>query len=282
MNPSQLRDTLSRHGLHLSRDLGQNFLVDDELARRLAQLAGVQPTETVVEIGTGLGTLTRALAERAQRVVTIEVDAGLVRALKADDLLPANTELVHGDAMKLDLPALVADSAVPVRVVANLPYSAASPLLLRLLDLRHQLEGWSVMLQRELARRLIAQVGSRDYGSLSVLHQLTVDVFNAMELSPRCFFPAPKVHSSFLCVTPRADAEITQEELAGFERVARAAFNQRRKTLVNSLLGSGGATRLDRADLETVLRELGVEPRARAESLAPELLLALYRSLDSR
>jgi 16S rRNA (adenine1518-N6/adenine1519-N6)-dimethyltransferase len=149
---------LARHRLLARRDLGQNFLVDDAMATRLVELAGVGPGETVIEIGAGLGTLTQALAARAARVVAIEVDAGLVRALRAERLLPDNVELLHADALSVDLAALAGG---PARVIGNLPYSVASPLLRRLLDLRGNLLDWSVMLQREVAAR-VGGGGTRD------------------------------------------------------------------------------------------------------------------------
>ena len=229
------REILSRRGLHLRRELGQNFLTDDKLADRLAGLAGVEPGDLVIEVGTGLGVLTRALARRARRVVSIEIDSGLVEALREEDLLPGNVELVHGDALRLDLGAWLEDAPSSARVVANLPYSAATPLLRRMLDLRDRLADWSVMLQREVARRIVAPTGSRDYGSLAVLHHLTVDAQVQMELSPGNFFPAPEVSSSFLRVWPRHEPLLEPGELAWVERVVRAAFGQRRKTLVNCL-----------------------------------------------
>jgi 16S rRNA (adenine1518-N6/adenine1519-N6)-dimethyltransferase len=282
MSLAGIRASLAEHGLHLSRDLGQNFLVDDELANRLALLAGVGEADCVIEIGTGLGGLTRALAARARRVVSLEVDSGLVRALRSDGALPGNVELLHADALKIDLSALVREersAGSPVHLVANLPYSAASPLLRKLLDLRGELAGWAVMVQREMARRLVAAPGSKDYSSLTVIHRLTVDLHNAMDLSPRCFFPVPKVYSSFLRVVPRSHCELEQDELAPVERVVRAAFAQRRKTLVNSILGAGLSPAPSRQELEAALSQLDIDPRARAESLTPESLLELARAL---
>ena len=162
MGLQTIRDTLQRNGLRLSRDLGQNFLVEDAMAERLALLSGTQPGDGVIEVGTGLGVLTRALASRARRVVTIEIDSGLVGTLAGEGLLPDNVELVHANALEVDLAGLANDlvgreGVRKVRVVANLPYSAASPLLRKLLDLKGVLADWSVMLQKELAERLVAE-----------------------------------------------------------------------------------------------------------------------------
>lgn len=285
MSVARVRDVLERHGLALSRDRGQNFLVDESLAARLARLSGASAGDAVIEVGTGLGILTRALAQTGARVVTIEIDAGVVRALRAEALLPGSVRLVHADALDLDWDALVdeasasatAPASTPgrgaVRVVANLPYSAATPLLRRWLDLRHRLADWSVMVQREMAARLTAATGEPDYGSLAVLHHLCVRMRRETDVHPRAFYPAPRVHSTFLRVTPMGDDGLRPGELARVERVVRAGFGTRRKTLANALrtagLGQGAAEALSRA---------GLDPRARAETVPPEGWLALARA----
>lgn len=278
MNPASVRGLLLRHGLLARRDLGQNFLADEALARRLVTLAEVGPADTVFEVGTGLGILTRALAAAARRVVTFEVDAGIVRALRAERLLPESVELHHADALRAGLAERIRAAPPPVRVVANLPYSIASPFLRLLLGVRCELEGWSVMVQREVAERLLAGPGSPDYGSLAVLHRLTVEAKRVRDLPPGCFFPAPKVVSSFLRVRPRADAPLRAGELESVERVSRAAFSHRRKTLVNALR-QGLDPEPSPERLRSALREIGVDPRARAEELDAEVFLRLARAL---
>ena len=275
-----LRAMLERRGLRLSRERGQNFLTDARLAGQLATLAGVEEGDHVIEVGTGLGVLTRALCDRAERVVTVEIDSWLVKALHEENLLAPNAELLHADALLLDWPALIADLGSPVRVVANLPYSAATPLLRILLGLRDSLEDWSVMVQREVAQRCVARCGQDDYGSFAALHALTVDAQVQQELGPGSFFPSPKVHSSFLRVWPRHTPLLRPGELDWVERVIRTAFSKRRKTILNTLRGGGFVAREDRELLEDTLRGVGIEPSARAESLEPERLLALARALE--
>jgi 16S rRNA (adenine1518-N6/adenine1519-N6)-dimethyltransferase len=270
-----VRDFLARHHLLARRDLGQNFLVDESLAERLVALSGVEPGDAVVEIGTGLGVLTRALARRATRVATIEVDAGIVRALRAEGSLPANVELLHADALQVDLAGLAAELAPRVRLVANLPYAISGPLLRRLLDLRTHLLDWSVMVQREVAARLLARPGTRAYGSLSVLHGLTVVVHRELELPPGCFQPVPRVRSTFLRIEPLDAPLVGEGELREVEGVVRAAFATRRKTLANSLRGSGFAA----AAVQAALLRVGLDPRARAETVPPERFAALARAL---
>ena len=280
---ANIRDFLERHGLRALRQLGQNYLVDASIALRLVDLAGVEPGDSVIEIGTGLGKLTEALASRAGHVVSIEVDAGLVRALSSPGALPDNVELLHANALKVDLREIVERAGsrgpAPVRVVANLPYSITGPLLRRLLDLRDVVANWSVMLQREVADRLCAEVGTKAYGSLSVLHRASVRCSRVLDLKPGCFHPVPKVQSSFVRITPLPaplvpadDAEV----LASLETVVRAAFATRRKTLVNALRGGLGTPA---RDLEAALASLALDPRIRAEAVTPEQFIGLAHAL---
>jgi 16S rRNA (adenine1518-N6/adenine1519-N6)-dimethyltransferase len=242
----------------------------------------VEAGDWVIEIGTGLGSLTLPLAARAERVLSFEIDAGIVRALREDSILPQNVELIHADALRYDLSQRIADCGRPVRLVANLPYNVSAPMLRRFLDLREGLVDWSVMLQSEVARRLLASAGSRDYSSLSVLHGLAVGFSNAMELSPNCFFPVPRVHSTFVRITPQQSPLVgSPDELAEVERVVRAAFSKRRKTLVNSLRTGGLGEAYSAEGIRAVLVKMGLDVSVRAERLEPEQLLALTRALRS-
>ena len=287
MNPSELRGLLDKHGLRLSRDLGQNFLTDAALADDLARRAGASEGDFVIEVGTGLGVLTRALAARVDRVRTVEIDSGLVRALTEESLLPANVELVHADALEIDWMGWLREAAgQPIRVIANLPYSVATPLLRTLLDLRDELEDWSVMIQTEVAERLVAKPGERAYGSFSVLHSLVADVDMIARLSPGSFFPKPKVDSSFIRVWPREKTRLRAGELEQVERLARAAFSQRRKRVTNGLariaerswpaLDKGG----QREALEALFGTLGIDPGLRPERIEPDAWLALARAFE--
>jgi 16S rRNA (adenine1518-N6/adenine1519-N6)-dimethyltransferase len=287
MNLSRLRELLDEHGLRLSKDLGQNFLIDTDLADELARLAGASPGDLVFEVGTGLGVLTRALAARADRVRSVEIDSGLVRVLEAESLLPDNVELIHGDAREIDWQAWIDESELPVRVIANLPYSVATPLLRSLLDLAEGLEDWSVMLQSEVAERLVAETGSRAYGSLTVLHRLVADVDLIATVSPDRFFPRPKVDSSFVRVCPRANGPLLPGELVRVERLVRAAFSQRRKRVTNGLDRIAGKRwpdhdkRARRERLESLLGSIGIDPGLRPERIEPEAWLAISRRFDA-
>jgi 16S rRNA (adenine1518-N6/adenine1519-N6)-dimethyltransferase len=277
VSASRARAFLEAHGLAAHRDRGQNFLHDERVGERLVALAGVGTDEGVIEIGTGLGLLTRALAARARRVETIEIDAGLVRALEAEGL-PANVRLHHADALAVDLGALLAELGPPARVVANLPYSVATPLLRRFLDLGTAVRGVAVMVQREVAQRIRARPGSADYGSLAVLFAWTMTLGESLDLPASCFFPAPKVTSTFLCMTPR-ESGIAHADFPGAEALLRAGFAHRRKTLVNSLTR---AADIEGSRTASALREIGIAERARAEQLDPGQWLALVRRLVMR
>jgi hypothetical protein len=233
------------------------------MAARLAELAGVEAGETVIEIGAGLGTLTRALAARAARVIAIEIDAGLVRALRAERLLPDNVELLHADALSVDLAALVSG---PARLVGNLPYSVASPLLRRLLDLRGVLTDWSVMLQREVAARVLAREGSRDYGSLAVLHALTARVEKRAELAPGCSIRCRAFAPAF-CASRRWPRRAFARRAGRGRKGGARRLSKRRKT-PRTLRGSELAPPGGPAALEAPLRAR-IDPRARAETWLP-------------
>lgn len=282
MKVGEVRAFLEAHGLAARRDLGQNFLHDERIAEKLVRIAAVGREDWVVEIGTGLGTLTRALAARARRVITVEIDSGIVRALRREALLPANAELIHADALQLDLDQLIGDAPGPVRIVGNLPYAVASPLLRRMLDWRERLASWSVMVQKEVAGRLLAATGAREYGSLTVLHQLVATVEIGLDLHPRCFYPVPRVTSTFLHLTPRAESSLGAGELGMVENVVRAAFAHRRKTIVNSLRAAASTatgTPLAPERVAETLAGQGIDRRARAQSLSPEQWLGVARAL---
>jgi 16S rRNA (adenine1518-N6/adenine1519-N6)-dimethyltransferase len=276
-----LRGLLSKHGLHLRRELGQNFIVESQIAERLAERSGIEAGDCVIEVGTGLGMLTRALAKRAKFVLTFEIDSGLARVVEEEGLLPENVRLVHADVLKQDLGALIRElkeeQGGPIRFVANLPFSSATPLMRRLLDHRDELVDWSVMLQLEVADRLFAPVGSRDYGSLAVLHHLCTELEGRIILGAGSFFPVPRVDSAFVCVRANSEYDLADGELRSVERVVRAAFGKRRKTLQNALRGGGFG--LERDELLALFERLGIDSKARAETVSPELFLALSRAL---
>ena len=250
--------------------LGQNFLADTNLLEAIARGADLSGDDVVLEVGGGEGVLTRRLAERAGRVWVVELDRRLEEALEAVAAEAGNVELVWGDAMKVDLGGL---DPAPTRMVANLPYSIATPLLLRTIAELPGLSAWTVMVQREIADRLRSPAGSRAYGSPSVLVQLACEVELLRAVDRAVFTPRPRVDSALLGL--RRVASAPGPELTA---LVRAAFAHRRKTLAASVELAGVATR-DRA--RAALDAAGLDPGARAEALAPADFVRLADRLDS-
>lgn len=247
--------------------LGQNFLADPNLLDAIVRDAELGPDDVVLEVGAGEGVLSERLAAAAAHLHTVEIDRGLAPALEPIAALP-NVSLHWGDAMKIDLNEL---EPAPTAMVANLPYSVATPLILRTIEELPSLGRWTVMVQREIADRLRAAPGSRTYGSPSVVAQLACEVELLRAVDPAVFKPRPRVDSAILRLRrtgPGADAETRQ--------LVRAAFAHRRKSLARSLehaaAGSLGPAR-------AALAELGLPEDARAEALAPEQFAALSAKL---
>jgi 16S rRNA (adenine1518-N6/adenine1519-N6)-dimethyltransferase len=249
--------------------LGQNFLADPNLLDAIVRDARLTADDIVLEVGAGEGVLTGRLADAAAHVHTVEIDRGLEPALAPLAARP-NVSLHWGDAMKLDLTEL---EPAPTAMVANLPYSVATPLILRTIELLPALASWTVMVQREIADRLRAVPGSRTYGSPSVLVQLACEVELARKVDPAVFRPRPRVDSAILRLRrtgPAADAAT--------RNLVRAAFAHRRKSLARSLEhGQAGSL----ATARTALAELGLAEDARAEALAPEQFAALSAKLQA-
>ncbi|HEV8678095.1 MAG TPA: 16S rRNA (adenine(1518)-N(6)/adenine(1519)-N(6))-dimethyltransferase RsmA [Stellaceae bacterium] len=254
-----LRDVIARHGITSRQSLGQNFILDLNLTRRIARAAGPLDHATVIEIGPGPGGLTRALlAEGARRVIAIERDRRCLAAL--GELVachPGRLDVIEGDALALD-PALLC--AKPRKIVANLPYNIATALLLRWLDRIGDYESLTLMFQREVAERLVAAPRSPAYGRLSVLVQWLAEPKILFDLPPRAFVPAPKVTSSLVSLIPRA-VPLVPAAKPTLERVTAAAFGQRRKMLRSSLKTLG-------LPIEPLLALAGIAPTARAEELS--------------
>jgi 16S rRNA (adenine1518-N6/adenine1519-N6)-dimethyltransferase len=267
-----LREVIARHGIVARKGLGQNFLLDLNLTSRIARAAGPLDHATIIEIGPGPGGLTRGLlAAGARRIVTIERDARCLAALgELAVAYPGRLELVSGDALEFD-PAALSDP--PRKIVANLPYNIATPLLLGWLERIREYESLTLMFQREVAERLTAGSHSKAYGRLSVLVQWLAEPRILFNVPARAFLPPPKVTSSVVGILPRAEP-LAPAAKPALERVTAAAFGQRRKMLRASLKPLGIA-------VETLLERAGVSPTARAEQLSIVEFCALARALEN-
>lgn len=264
-NYSEVRELLLRHGFRFSKSMGQNFLTAAWVPERIAEESGVGPENGVLEVGPGVGCLTEQLSLRAGKVVAVELDSALRPVLTETMAGKDNVEIVFADVLKLDIPALVRERFGSLRpaVCANLPYNITSPLLSAFIE-AHCFESITVMIQREVARRLCARAGTADYGAFTVYANWHTEPKILFDVPPGCFVPQPKVTSSVIRLTPRKTppAEVRSEEL--FFRIVRAAFNQRRKTLVNAL---GSGISLPKDGLESAVRNAGFDIRVRGEAL---------------
>jgi 16S rRNA (adenine1518-N6/adenine1519-N6)-dimethyltransferase len=266
-----LRETIARHGIAARRSLGQNFLLDLNLTGRIARAAGRLDEANVVEIGAGPGGLTRALlAAGAKRVLAIERDRRCLAALaELAEAHPGRLDLVEGDALQLD-PAALCER--PRKIVANLPYNIATALLIGWLDRIRDYESLTLMFQREVALRLTAAPGTKSYGRLSVLVQWLAEPRLLFDVPAGAFVPPPKVTSSLVGIAPRAEP-LAPAAKPALERVAAAAFGQRRKMLRASLRSLG-------VPVEALLERAGIAPTVRAEQLSVAQFCALACAIE--
>jgi 16S rRNA (adenine1518-N6/adenine1519-N6)-dimethyltransferase len=267
-----LREIIRRFELGARKSLGQNFLLDLNLTRRIARTAAPLDAANIVEIGPGPGGLTRALLlEGARHVTAIERDPRCIAALRElEAAFPGRLAIVEGDALEIDAASLV---PAPRKIVANLPYNIATPLLIGWLGQPHAFESLTLMFQKEVAERLAAAPGDDAYGRLAVLTQWRCNVKLAFDVPPQAFVPAPKVTSTVVQLVPRA-APLAACDQAVLERVTAAAFGQRRKMLRQSLKSLGG-------DTAALIAAANAEPTARAETLSIEQFCALARALKA-
>jgi 16S rRNA (adenine1518-N6/adenine1519-N6)-dimethyltransferase len=277
-SPSQLLAVLAEHGFRLRHHLGQNFLVDRNVLNKVVAAAELELEDRVLEIGAGAGTLTRELAGAAGRTVAIEIDPDL-RVILEEAVIGEPVEVIEGDVLKLDLGRILAADGRPWKVVANLPYYITTPVIERLLEVRERISRIVLMVQKEVAARLTAGPGTKDYGALTVFVQSYAAVRLAAAVSRHCFFPKPEVDSSLVVLEPRAQPVVPPELEEVFSMVVRAAFGQRRKQIANalsSLLGDDKPAALEG------LRAAGVEAKRRGETLLPEEFVRLAAALAAR
>jgi len=267
--------------------LGQNFLADRDFAVKIVEAAGDISQKRVVEIGPGRGVLTDLLAQRAGRVIAIEIDRVLSAQLRMRYALRENVEIIEGDILKIDLgtvlgprPGALAGvtprQPEPVRVIGNIPYFITSDILLRLFAFHPLFDSIVIMVQKEVAERIAAKPGTRDYGLLSATAQLYAKVENLFTLPPGAFHPPPKVHSSVirLTISPQFDKlKVSEREFIDFLKLS---FGQKRKTLVNNL-----KSKYDSAAIQAAMKKAGVRADARAEALPLEKAASIFRQLGA-
>jgi len=255
------------------RRFGQHFLVQPAIAERIVAIAGLRGDETVLEIGPGRGALTALLASRCRRLVLVEVDRDLAAVLRARFADAPQVELIEADVLRVDLAALLGDGP-PATVIANLPYNISTPVLMRLLASPELFDRLVLMLQREVAERLCAPPGGKTYGALSVVVQAIAEARVALRVPASAFAPVPKVESAVVVITPRRPLPLDAARRRALRGVVRTAFARRRKQLVNVV-----APLTD--DPRAILAALGLDPKARPETLAPADFIRLADALDA-
>lgn len=263
----EIKTLLKRHGFQFSKSMGQNFLIENWVPMETASASGARKGVGVLEIGPGIGTLTVELAQGASKVVAVELDKTLLPIL--DETLQDfdNIEIVQGDIMKLDIPSLCAEKFgdMPKIVCANLPYNITTPVLTALIEAKC-FESITVMIQREVAKRICAKAGTSDYGAFSVFSQYHAECELLYDVPPSCFHPAPKVMSSVIHMKLRKEKPKEVGDPEAFFRVVKAAFAQRRKTLQNCLTSYYGSE-FTKEELGEMIVSCGLDKNIRGERL---------------
>ena len=264
-NSKEIRELLGRHGFRFSKSMGQNFLTAAWVPESIAEGAGLDRDTGVLEVGPGIGCLTEQLSKRAGKVVSVELDKALKPVLAETLRDCGNVELIFGDVLKQDLPTLVKEHLPGLRpvVCANLPYNVTSPLLTAFLR-ADCFDSITVMIQREVARRICAAPGSGEYGAFGLFVQWHTEPELLFDVPPSCFVPQPKVTSSVIRLKRRERSPVPVEDEKLMFKIIRAAFNQRRKTLLNALSSGLG---LNKDETEQILEKCGFDTRIRGEIL---------------
>ncbi|MCB5560025.1 16S rRNA (adenine(1518)-N(6)/adenine(1519)-N(6))-dimethyltransferase RsmA [Anaerosalibacter bizertensis] len=267
-SPSYVKEIIDKYNFRFSKSLGQNFLIDGNIVRKICEEGEISKEDDILEIGPGIGTLTEELSYKANKVVAVELDKSLFPIL--DETLAGcnNVEIVPGDILKIDLSKLFSEKfeSENIKIVANLPYYITTPIIGRLLEEELDIDSILVMVQSEVAERMKASPGTKDYGSLSVFVQYYTDPEIVLLVPKTAFMPRPNVDSAVIKLKIRKE-KIELKDRETFFKVVKAAFSQRRKTILNSL-SSGLKT--DKATIRAILEKADIDPKLRAENLTIE------------
>lgn len=279
--PTRTKAIMRKHNLSLKKSLGQNFLIDQNILQHIVQAAELSATSAVLEIGPGIGALTERLAQAAERVVAVEIDRHLLGALTEVMQPYEHVSIVHGDILKLDLDTLFDKHFAAyeeVNVVANLPYYVTTPIIMGLLEAKLPLRHIVVMIQKEVAERMAAQPGGKDYGSLSIAVQYYCEAELITTVPHTVFIPQPKVDSAVMRLKLRAKPAVDVADETHFFNTVRASFTQRRKTIFNNL-GAAFFDKDTKPQLRTILETCDIDPSRRAETISLEQFARLSNAL---
>jgi 16S rRNA (adenine1518-N6/adenine1519-N6)-dimethyltransferase len=280
--PRRTKEILDQYGFSFKKSLGQNFLIDTNILRKIVDAAEISAETGAIEIGPGIGALTEQLARRAKKVVAFEIDQRLLPIL-ADTLSPyGNVRIIHQDVLKADIHQVIAaefTDVADIMVVANLPYYVTTPIIMKLLTDRLPIRGMVVMLQKEVADRLAAKPGTKDYGSLSIAVQYYTEAEVVMTVPRTVFIPQPNVDSAVIRLIKRKQPPVAVNDEAFFFQVVRASFAQRRKTILNNLVNNLPNGKAMKEQIESSLANASIDPRRRGETLTMEEFAALSNVL---
>lgn len=273
---------LQKYDFHFQKKFGQNFLIDPHVLERIILTAGITQDDFVLEIGPGIGTMTQYLCENAREVMAVEIDRNLIPILEETLHAYDNVTIVNEDILKLDI-AKVADeynAGKPIKVVANLPYYITTPIIMELFESHVPLESVTVMVQKEVADRMQAGPGTKEYGALSLAVQYYSQAEIVANVPPNCFMPRPKVGSAVIRLTCHHECPVRVQNEKMLFRVIRASFNQRRKTLQNGL-GNDASLPISKEQAAAAIEAMGWLPTIRGEALTLEQFAALTDQLFS-
>ncbi len=276
-SPKYIKEILERHGFKFSKSLGQNFLIDGNIVRKIVENGNITSEDYVIEIGPGMGTLTEELALKAKKVLAIEIDNTLIPILEETIGKYNNVEIVHGDILKIDLQKLIEEKldGGPVKVVANLPYYVTTPIIAKLIEDNLNLESIIVMVQKEVAERMAAGSGGKEYGSLSVFVNFYSKPEIVLKVPKTVFMPQPKIDSAVIKLT--INKELPEVDKEKFFKIVKAAFSKRRKTILNSLSTYG--FNIEKGTIKEVLESLDINLNTRAENLSVEDFIKISKTL---
>lgn len=265
MNNLSTKEIVEKYNFRFSKNLGQNFLIDNSVLQDILEGTDINKNDFVIEIGPGVGTLTKELLKRAKKVCAIELDSDLIAILKEELKHYPNFELIHKDVLKINFNEIIKDES-SIKIVANLPYYITTPIISKILNNKYNFKTLTIMIQKEVGERMISEPNCKQYGALSLLVQYYCDVEVLRKVSPYAFIPSPKVESIVIKLTklnnPRV--KIKSEDL--FFRIIRCSFNMRRKTLWNALK----SLKLSREYIEKAFDKSGIDPKRRGETLSIE------------
>ncbi len=266
--PQETIAVLQKYGFHFQKKYGQNFLIDPRVLDKIIDAAEIGPDDFVLEIGPGIGTMTQCLAEKAREVCAVEIDSKLIPILEDTLKEYENVTILNEDIMKVDIVDLAAqkNAGKPIKVVANLPYYITTPIIMALFEKKVPLESVTVMVQKEVADRMQVGPGTKDYGALSLAVQYYASPYIVANVPPNCFIPRPAVGSAVIRLTRHEKPPVEVRDPAYMFRLIRASFNQRRKTLQNSLYNSS-ELQVSKEQVAAALESMGLPATVRGEKL---------------